>query len=78
MARSYKYSYQIRIEPDTRPILAEIAEALGFVNDVPGARQGDPSPASLLDMLAERYRQNPGRVLAALRDAGLSMEQETT
>ena len=71
MTRSYTYSYQVRINRETRPILSDISEALGFINETPGARHGDPSPASLLDKMAERYREDPDRVLAALVQAGI-------
>jgi hypothetical protein len=76
MVRSYKYAYLVRIDPDTRPSLAEMAEALGFINDTPGAKCGDPSPASLLDALAVAYRADPARVLTTLRAIGVEAEAQ--
>lgn len=66
MPRSYKYRYMVAIQKETQPVLAEIAEALGFVSDAPGAMYGAPSPASLLDALANAYRDDPTAVTAAL------------
>jgi hypothetical protein len=76
MPRSYRYYYKVGIDPETRPALAEIAGELGFVNLVPGAAQGEPSPASLLDSLAGAYRADPARVLTTLRAIGVEAEAQ--
>ncbi len=74
MARKYRYRYIVMIEEGTLPELQKLAAATGFINDAPGAKFGDPSPASLLDALAAAYRRDPSvaRGLLALGVAGES------
>lgn len=69
MARSYKYAYQVRIEQNTLPELQTLSASLGFLVENPGATQGNPSPASLLDALAAAHRADPAGLVATLAAA---------
>jgi hypothetical protein len=71
MARKYRYYYKVGIKEKTQPVLAELASALGFYNDVPGAAHGLPSPANLFDTLAERFTADPTAVAECLRRVGV-------
>lgn len=66
MARSYRYSYRLLVAETTRPALADLAAALGYINTAPGKFDGAPSPASLLDALAAAWYQDPDRVTDCL------------
>ena len=69
MKRSYKYSYQVRIDPDTLPELQTLSASLGFLVENPGATQGNPSPAAFLDALAAAHRADPAGLVATLAAA---------
>ena len=71
-----------RIDPDSLPMLQALAVRLGFVVDAPGGFEGKPSPAAMLDALAECYSTDPGGTTLALkvllRENGLLPEQPPT
>lgn len=76
MPRKYRYSYRVLIKEETLPALQELAAAAGFVNDAPGAKFGDPSPAALLDTLAAAYRRDPALVARTLAALGVRPEKK--
>lgn len=76
MARKYRYRYVVMINEGTLPELQGLAAATGFINDTPGARFGDPSPASLLDALAAAYRRDPSLVTRDLLALGVRPEKK--
>ncbi len=78
MARSYRYYYKAGIEPETLPELQEIAAALGFINDTPGAAFGLPSPPDLLDALAAAHRKDSVALVAALAALGIQQPETPT
>jgi len=66
-----EYSYRVRIKEDTLPPLQELARNLGFIANKPGLYFGAPSPAAMLDALADAYRLDSGAVIDALRGIGV-------
>lgn len=60
-----------RIQPVTLTELQKLAVNLGFIVDAPGFYLGDPSPAAMLDALADAYRLDSGAVIDALRVVGV-------
>lgn len=69
MARAYRYSWRVRIDPDTLPELQTLSASLGFLVENPGATQGQPSPVAFLDALAAAHRADPAALVAALSAA---------
>lgn len=67
MPRKYSYAYKVRIHEDTLPELQKLAGKLGFTVTTPGRYLGDPSPAALLDALAECHEVDPGGTKLALK-----------
>lgn len=76
MPRKYSYAYKVRIQEQSLPILQELAGELGFTVDTPGRYLGDPSPAAMLDALADAYRRDPGGVHLALKVIGVYNKPE--
>lgn len=76
MKRKYKYSWRLVVQETTRDSVQELAAATGFINDTPGAKFGDPSPASLLDALAAAYRRDPVLVARTLAALGVRPEKK--
>ena len=67
MARRYSYAYKVRIHEDTLPELQKLSGKLGVTVTTPGRYLGDPSPAALLDALAECHDAAPGGTTLALK-----------
>lgn len=67
---NYRYYYKVGIKPETQPLLVEMARDLGFFVKAPGRFYGEPSPADMLDKLAEVLEENPG-LLERLRQIGV-------
>lgn len=65
--RAYRWVWTARIDPDSLPQLQKLASGLGFVVTTPGTYYGHPSPASLLDAIAECYEVDPGGTHLALK-----------
>jgi hypothetical protein len=72
MKRKYSYAYKVRIKEETLPSLQMLAGALGFKVDTPGRYLGDPSPAAMLDALADAYRRDPAGVKLTLKVLGVT------
>ncbi len=68
------HRYNVRLQEGTADGLADIAAGLDFRVATPGRYYGNPSAGDLLDMLAEKFRENPTAVLACLRGAGIKGE----
>lgn len=71
-----EYSYRVRIKEDTLPPLQELAQNLGYIATKPGLYFGAPSPAAMLDALADAYRLDSGAVIDALRGIGVVNKSE--
>lgn len=68
------HRYNVRLQEGTAEALAEIAARLDLWVDTPGRYYGDPSAGDFLDMLAEKFRENPTAVLDCLRGVGIEGE----
>ncbi len=66
----YRCYYKVGIKPETQPRLVEMARDLGFFVTAPGRFYGDPSPADMLDKLAEICQKNPA-LIEGLRRLGV-------
>jgi hypothetical protein len=71
MARTYKWSWNARIQKETLAALQELAGGLGFIVTTPGKYEGSPSAPALLDSLAAAYERDPAGVKLALRVLGV-------
>jgi hypothetical protein len=69
--RAYRWKWTAAIDPDNLPDLQKLAGNLGFYVTAPGGFQGKPSPAAMLDALADAYRLDSGAVIDALRGIGV-------
>ena len=69
--RTYKWTWQARIEPATLEALRKLAGNLGFIVDAPGNYFGTPSAPAMLDALAAAYRADSGAVIDAMRELGV-------
>lgn len=58
--------YRPTLDPETRDLLNDLADKLGYRVINPGRHFGQPSPPQLLDALAAAYRADPAAVAAAL------------
>ena len=65
--RPYRWKWTAPIDPDTLLQLQQLARGLGFLVTTPGTYYGNPSPASLLDAIAECYEVDPGGTHLALK-----------
>lgn len=64
---SYRWKWTATIKRQSLNELQDIAARLGFVVTSPGGLTGRPSPADLLDALAECHRRDPGGTRMALK-----------
>ena len=69
--RAYRWKWTAAIDPDNLPDLQKLAGNLGFYVTAPGGFQGKPSPAAMLDALADAYRLDSGAVIDALKGIGV-------
>lgn len=69
--RAYRWTWTARIEPVTLDALQRLAVNLGYIVDTPSRFLGAPSPAAMLDALADAYRLDSGAVIDALRGIGV-------
>jgi len=65
--RPYRWKWTAPIDPESLPDLQKLANGLGFVVTTPGTYYGRPSPAAMLDALAECYSTDPGGTHLALK-----------
>ena len=65
--RPYRWKWTAPIDPDSLLQLQNLAAGLGFVVTTPGTYYGRPSPASLLDAIAECHEVDPGGTHLALK-----------
>ena len=66
------YRWSSKIQRESLNDLQALALDLGYIVRNPGAHDGDPAPNRMLDALADAYRRDPERVVAAMRDLGLT------
>ena len=66
------YSWRVQIKKDTRSQLAKLADLLGFNVTHQGPWFGDPSPAQLLDAMAEKIKSDPQEVAAVFAALGIT------
>jgi hypothetical protein len=72
--RPYRWKWTATIEPESLIELQKLAVNLGYIVDVPGGFQGNPSPAAMLDALAAAYRADSGAVIDAMREIGVVLK----
>ena len=64
---SYRWKWTATIKRESLTELQDLAARLGFLVTSPGGLTGRPSPADLLDALAECHRRDPGGTRLALK-----------
>jgi len=64
---SYRWKWTATIKRESLTELQDLAAGLGFLVTSPGGLTGRPSPADLLDALAECHRRDPGGTRLALK-----------
>ena len=64
---SYRWKWTATIKRESLTELQDLAARLGFLVTSPGGLTGRPSPADLLDALAECHRRDPGGTRMALK-----------
>lgn len=76
--RTYKWTWQARIKPESLVALRALADSLGFVVDAPGQYQGTGSAPAMLDALAAAYERDPAGVRLALKVLGVTPARHTS
>jgi len=76
--RPYRWKWTATINPESLPLLQNLADSLGFTVKAPGGFEGKPAPAAMLDALAAAYRRDPAGVKLAFKVLGITPDGKAT